>query len=144
VELKLEVVTLAVGDVDEALAFYTEKVGFRLDVDYGPTENFRVVQLTPPGSSCSVQFGVGLTDSDGATRSSYLVVTDIEAARRELVARGVEVSAIRHKAPVEEWAGGFADGPDPERRDYASMAEFADPAGNTWVLQEIGFGRGQS
>ncbi|MFC5262247.1 VOC family protein [Kribbella qitaiheensis] len=139
-DYKLEVITLAVRDVDQALAFYTEKLGFSLDVDYHPRDRFRVVQLTPPGSTCSVQLGAGLTDATaGSTRSTYLVVTDIEAARGELVARGVKVSDIRHKWPVDQWDGYFAPGPDPERRSYASMADFADPDGNTWILQEIGY-----
>jgi hypothetical protein len=86
-----------------------------------------------------VQLGTGLTDAaPGSARATYLTVSDIEAARAELVARGVKVSDIRHKSPVETWAGGWAPGADPERRDYASFADFADPDGNTWVIQEIG------
>lgn len=135
----VQVLTLAVSDVERAKAFYTEKAGFALDVDYHPAPGFRVVQLTPPGSACSIQFGIGLTEAAaGSTRTTYLVVTDIEAAHRELTQRGVRVGAIRHKDPVAEWAGGFAPGVDPDRRDYASLAEFADDDGNTWVLQEIG------
>ena len=138
-DYKVQVLTLAVSDVERAKAFYTERVGFALDVDYHPAPGFRVVQLTPPGSACSIQFGIGLTDAAaGSTRTTYLVVTDIEAARRELAERGVPVGPIRHKDPVAAWAGGFAPGVDPERRDYASLAEFADDDGNTWVLQEIG------
>ena len=136
-DYKLEVVTLAVSDVDTALAFYTS-LGFHLDVDYHPRDGFRVVQLSPPGSACSIQFGAGLTDAaPGSARASYLVVEDLEAAREELVARGIKVGDIRHKSPVAEWAGEFAPGSDPERRAYASLAEFADPDGNTWTLQEI-------
>jgi catechol 2,3-dioxygenase-like lactoylglutathione lyase family enzyme len=138
-EYKLEVVTLSVGDVDRALAFYTQQAGFALDVDYHPNGDFRVAQLTPPGSTCSIQIGVGLTGAPpGSTRATYLVVTDIEAVRDELTGRGVQVSDVRHKSPIDTWAGGWAPGPDPERRDYASLADFADPDGNTWVLQEIG------
>lgn len=138
-DYKLEVVTLAVSDVDQALAFYTGQVGFRLDVDYQPSQGFRVVQLTPPGSGCSVQFGVGLTDAaPGSTRTTYLIVSDIVAARGELTGRGVDVGEIRRKSPVEDWEGGWEPGPDPRRRDYASLAGFSDPDGNTWVLQEIG------
>lgn len=138
-DYRLQVLTLPVGEVDRAVAFYTRQVGFTLDVDYHPTPAFRVVQLTPPGSACSVQFGVGLTDAPpGSARSSYLVVTDIEAACRELGERGVAVGDIRHKSPVEAWEGDWAPGADPDRRDYASLADFADPDGNTWVLQEIG------
>jgi catechol 2,3-dioxygenase-like lactoylglutathione lyase family enzyme len=136
---QLQVVTLSVSDVDEATEFYTKQAGFTLDVDYGPASGFRVVQLTPPGSACSVQIGIGLTDAPpGSARATCLVVTDIEAARRELTGRGVTVSEIRHKSPVDDWAGGFQPGTDPQRRDYASFADFADPDGNTWVIQEIG------
>jgi catechol 2,3-dioxygenase-like lactoylglutathione lyase family enzyme len=139
-DYQLQVITLAVSDVDEAAAFYTRQAGFTLDVDYHPVPGFRVVQLTPPGSACSVQLGAGLTDAaPGSARATYLTVTDIEAARAELIARGVKVSDIRHKSPVETWAGGWAPGADPERRDYASLADFADPDGNTWVIQEIGY-----
>jgi catechol 2,3-dioxygenase-like lactoylglutathione lyase family enzyme len=140
---RLEVVTLAVTDVDKATAFYTQKAGFALDVDYHPTSDFRVVQLTPPGSACSVQIGVGLTDAPpGSARTTYLAVADIEAARRELAERGVEVGGIRHKSPPDDWKGDWLPGVDPDRRDYASIAEFADPDGNTWVIQEIGFAAG--
>ena len=135
----LQVITLSVSDVDEATAFYTQQAGFTLDVDYRPARGFRVVQLTPPGSACSVQIGTGLTDAlRGSARATYLVVTDIEAARKELTGRGVTVSDVRHKSPVEDWTGGFRPGTDPQRRDYASMADFADPDGNTWIIQEIG------
>ena len=138
-DYKIEVATLAVSDVDQALEFYTAKVGFALDVDYHPADGFRVVQLTPLGSACSVQFGEGLTAaSPGAARATYLAVTDIEAERSELTGRGVKVSDIRHKAPAGDWKGGWAPGPDPRRGDYASFADFADPDGNTWILQEIG------
>jgi catechol 2,3-dioxygenase-like lactoylglutathione lyase family enzyme len=138
-DYQLQVITLAVSDVDEAAAFYTQQAGFRLDVDYHPVPGFRVVQLTPPGSACSVQLGAGLTDAaPGSARATCLTVTDIEAARAELIARGVKVGDIRHKSPVETWAGGWAPGADRERRDYASFADFADPDGNTWVIQEIG------
>jgi catechol 2,3-dioxygenase-like lactoylglutathione lyase family enzyme len=138
--LAVEVVTLPVTDVDRALKFYVDQVGFALDVDYAPTESFRVVQLTPPGSRCSIQIGIGLTDVEaGSVRNTYLVVTDIDAARALLLERGVQVSDIRHKTPVGAWDGSFATGPDPDRGDYASFADFADPDGNTWVLQERGF-----
>jgi len=138
-EYKVEVITLPVTDVDRALAFYTQQVGFALDVDYHPAAGFRVVQLTPPGSGCSVQVGIGLSDAPpGSARATCLVVTDIETARRELTERGVQVSDIRHKSPTEDWKGGFKPGPDPQRRDYASFADFSDPDGNTWTIQEIG------
>ena len=141
-EAKIEVIIIPVSDPNRALAFYTEQAGFGLDVDYHPAGGFRVVQLTPPGSACSVQLGTGLTDAvPGSVGATYLIVTDIEAAWRELAGRGVEVSAIRHKSPVSDWKGSFEPGPDPERRDYASFADFADPDGNTWVLQEVGYRR---
>jgi predicted enzyme related to lactoylglutathione lyase len=139
-DYQLQVITLSVSDVDKAAAFYAQQAGFALDVDYHPSSDFRVVQLTPLGSACSVQIGVGLTDAPaGSARVTYLAVTDIEAARRELTERGVTVSDIRHKSPISDWKGGFMPGTDPERRDYASLAEFADPDGNTWVIQEIGY-----
>ena len=139
-EAKLQVLTLAVTDVDRALAFYTRQVGFTLDVDYHPHDGFRVVQLTPPGSACSIQLGVGLTDvTPGSTRATYLAVTDLESAHRELTARGVAISEIRHKENADDWQGGWLPGVAPDHRDYASAAEFADPDGNTWVLQEIGY-----
>jgi catechol 2,3-dioxygenase-like lactoylglutathione lyase family enzyme len=139
-DARIQVITIPVSDVDRAMSFYTERAGFSLDVDYHPVSGFRVVQLTPPGSACSVQVGTGLTDAaPGSARATFLTVTDIEAARRELTGRGVKVSDIRHKSPVDTWQGRFQPGADPERRDYASFADFADPDGNTWVLQEIGY-----
>ena len=139
-DYQIQVITVPVTDVDQAAAFYTQQAGFTLDVDYHPAPGFRVVQLTPPGSACSVQIGVRLTDAaPGSARATHMAVTDIEAARRELTERGVEVSDIRHKSPIDDWKGGFQPGPDPQRRDYASFADFADPDGNTWVLQEIGY-----
>jgi len=139
-EYRIEVVTLPVTDVDRAAAFYTTKAGFTLDVDYYPTDGFRVVQLTPPGSACSIQIGLGVTDQPaGSAGATYLAVADIEEARRELQERGVMVAEIRHKFPVDDWKGGWKPGADPERRDYASVATFADPDGNPWVLQEIGY-----
>ena len=134
--LALEVVPLPVTDIDRALAFYTEQAGFTLDVDYRPTADFRVVQLTPPGSVCSVQ--LVSADSSGRVHNLYLVTTDLADARAKLIARGVAVGAIRHKDPVEAWAGGWSAGLDPKRRDYASFADFADPDGNTWTVQERG------
>jgi catechol 2,3-dioxygenase-like lactoylglutathione lyase family enzyme len=132
VDLKLELVLIPVSDVDRAQAFYTEKAGFHLDVDHQPSEEFRVVQMTPPGSACSITIGIGITDAaPGSYRGTHLVVTDIEAARAELVDRGVEVSDIRHMGPA-----GWEPGPDPAHGDYASFADFSDPDGNTWVLQE--------
>jgi len=134
------VVTLRVSDVERALRFYVDQVGFTLDVDYSPNGAFRVVQLTPLGSSCSIQIGKGLTDAPiGSLRNVYLVVPDLEAARSHLLERGIDVGAIRHKTPIGAWDGGFAPGLDPARGDYASFADFSDPDGNSWVLQERGY-----
>ena len=138
----VEVITLPVSDVERALRFYVDQVGFNLDVDYSPNDAFRVVQLTPPGSGCSIQIGKGLTDAPvGSVRDIFLVVTDLEAASNRLIERGVNVSAIRHKVPIGAWDGGFAPGLDPVRGDYASFANFPDPDGNTWILQERGYAR---
>ena len=140
VKFSVEVVTLPVSDVDRSLRFYVDRVGFTLDVDYAPNDVFRVVQLTPPGSACSIQIGKGLTNAAaGSVRNTYLVVTDLEAARSHLIERGVEVSEIRHKIPIDAWDGGFAAGLDPAHRDYASFADFSDLDGNRWVLQERGY-----
>lgn len=140
VKFSVEVVILPVSDVDRSLRFYVDRAGFTLDVDYAPNDTFRVVQLTPPGSACSIQIGKGLTNAAaGSVRNTYLVVTDLEAARSCLIERGVDVSAIRHKVPIDAWDGRFAPGPDPARRDYASFANFSDPDGNSWVLQERGY-----
>jgi catechol 2,3-dioxygenase-like lactoylglutathione lyase family enzyme len=136
----VEVIMVPVSDVDRALRFYVDQVGFTLDVDYSPNDVFRVVQLTPPGSSCSIQIGKGLTDApDGSLRNVYLVVSDLEATRSHLLERGVDVGEIRHKTPIGAWDGGFAPGLDPARGDYASFADFSDLDGNTWVLQERGY-----
>jgi catechol 2,3-dioxygenase-like lactoylglutathione lyase family enzyme len=134
VDLKLELVLIPVSDVDRAKSFYVEKAGFNLDVDTRPSEAFRVVQMTPPGSACSITIGTGITGAaPGSVRGTHLVVADIEAARAELLAGGVEVGEIRHLE-----SGRWAPGPDPERRDYGSFADFSDPDGNSWVLQERG------
>ncbi len=131
-EYKLELVLIPVSDVDRAKSFYVEQVGFTLDVDHRISDEFRVVQMTPPGSTCSITIGIGMTDSTpGSYRGTHLVVTDIEAAREELRARGVEVSEITHFA-----AGERKPGPDPDHADYNSFADFRDPDGNSWVLQE--------
>ena len=135
VDLKLELVLIPVTDVDRAKAFYTEKLGFALDVDTAPNEGFRVVQMTPPGSACSITIGTGLTEAEaGAYRGTHLVVSDIDAAREELVSRGVDVSDVRH---FDREQGEWRPGSDPEHAEYASFADFSDPDGNTWVLQEV-------
>ena len=136
-DFKLELVLIPVSDVDRAKEFYVETCGFNLDVDHQPNEEFRVVQITPPGSACSLTIGIGLTDAaPGSYRGTHLIVSDIEAGRAELVGRGVEVSEIRHMTP-----NGWAPGPDPEHTDYGSFADFSDPDGNTWVLQEVSHGK---
>ena len=139
-KFSIEVITLPVSNVERAIRFYVDQVGLTLDVDYAPNDAFRVVQLTPQGSSCSIQIGNGPTDVPlGSLRNIYLVVADLEAARGRLLARGVDVGQIRHKTPIGAWDGGFAPGLDPARGDYASFANFSDPDGNGWVLQERGY-----
>jgi len=134
-DYRLELVLVPVSDVDRAKAVYSGQLGFHLDVDTSPTEGFRVVQLTPPGSACSITVGQGLTGAaPGSYRGTHLVVEDIEAAREELVAREVEVSEIRH---FDRERGEWRPGPDPAHAPYNSFADFADPDGNTWVLQEV-------
>jgi catechol 2,3-dioxygenase-like lactoylglutathione lyase family enzyme len=137
VDMKLEVITLPVSDVERAKRFY-EGLGWRLDADIARGENFRVVQLTPPHSECSISLGKGLDAAfgtgamePGSQKRIELVVSDIEAAREDLVSRGVEVSELFH---VD---GGRVPGPDPERASYMTYASFSDPDGNTWLLQEI-------
>ena len=133
----IEVITLPVSNVERAIRFYVDQVGFTLDVDYAPNDAFRVVQLTPQGSNCSIQIASGPTDAPlGSLRNIYLVVPDLETARGRLLERGVDVGEIRHKTPIGAWNGGFAPGLDPVRGDYASFANFSDPDGNGWVLQE--------
>ncbi|HXO82892.1 MAG TPA: VOC family protein [Mycobacterium sp.] len=135
----LEAVILPVSDPEQSLRFYRDQVGFDVDVDYAPTPAFRVIQLTPQGSGASIQFGAGLTDAPpGSVRGLYLVVTDIQLCRRELTGRGVNVSDIRHKDTDGGWRGNFLAGVDPAHVDYASFANFHDPDGNAWVLQERG------
>ena len=133
-DYRLELVILPVSDVDRAKSFYVDRAGFDLLVDHRAGDSFRVVQLTPPGSPCSIAIGLGITDAaPGSVRGLHLMVTDILAAREELLARGVEVGELRHLE-----AGVWSAGPHPERRDYNAFAEFADPDGNTWLLQERG------
>jgi catechol 2,3-dioxygenase-like lactoylglutathione lyase family enzyme len=137
--MKLEAVVLPTADVNRTKAYY-ETLGWQVDVDYA-TEGLRVVQMTPPGSYCSIVFGAGIAAADpGSAQGLILTVTDIEAARAELTARGVEVSEIFHDgagAASRAETHYRAPGLDPERRNYASFASFADPDGNSWQLREI-------
>ena len=132
VAMTFEVTTLPVADVDRAKAFY-QRLGWRLDIDFKPTPDTRAVQFTPPGSQASIQFGQGATTMSGPLQGLFLVVDDIVAVREDLIGRGVEVGEIWHL----EIGKGPVPGLDPERTSYASRATFADPDGNTWMLQEI-------
>jgi catechol 2,3-dioxygenase-like lactoylglutathione lyase family enzyme len=130
---KLELVIIPVSDVDRAKKFYTEQLGFREDVDHKASEEFRVVQLTPPGSACSITIGTGLTKAEpGTYQGTHLVVNDIEAARAQLVERGVDVSE-----PFHFGAQGQQTGLHPDRADYGTFLSFADPDGNAWLVQEV-------
>jgi catechol 2,3-dioxygenase-like lactoylglutathione lyase family enzyme len=135
-DYKLELVLIPVSDADRAKEFYVDRFGCDLIVDWQRDEDFRVVQVNPPGSACAVGFGIGLgvEAPPGSTRGLHVMVTDIVAAREELVGRGVEVGPIRYLGET-----GWHDGPHPDRPDYNSFAEFADPDGNTWLLQERGY-----
>jgi catechol 2,3-dioxygenase-like lactoylglutathione lyase family enzyme len=137
VDMKLEVVVLPVSDVDRAKAFYGG-LGWRLDADFSAGGG-RVVQFTPPGSECSIQFGTNLTSAaPGSAQSLFLIVSDIQAAREELQSHGVAVSGVFHFAGFNRLdATGRVSGPAPERRSYASFVSFSDPDGNGWLLQEI-------
>jgi catechol 2,3-dioxygenase-like lactoylglutathione lyase family enzyme len=136
-DMALETTVIPVSDVDAAKAFYG-RLGWRLDADLGGGD-FRIVQFNPPGSGCSIQFGIGLTSAAPGSATNLLVVADIEAACAELVSRGVDAEVFHDST------GGYdrftesvrASGPDPERRTYASFSEFRDPDGNVWQLQEI-------
>lgn len=132
VDMKLEVVTLPVSDVDRAKSFY-QNLGWRLDADFVFGDDIRAVQLTPPHSGCSIAFGKGLTTAEpGSAQRLELVVSNIDAAREDLVGRGVEVSEVFHRDGSR-----LLPGPDPERRSYLSYASFSDPDGNSWLLQEV-------
>jgi catechol 2,3-dioxygenase-like lactoylglutathione lyase family enzyme len=143
VELKLEVVVIPVSDVDRAKAFY-QRMGFREDIDFAAGDSYRVIQLTPPGSACSIIFGKGISSAKpGSVDRLVAAVSDIAATRKELLAQGVAVSEVFHDAGGGLGGGfhvgteGRAAGPDPQGRSYASYASFSDPDGNLWVLQEI-------
>jgi catechol 2,3-dioxygenase-like lactoylglutathione lyase family enzyme len=130
-EMKLEAVTLPVSDVDRAKRFY-QSLGWRLDADIVVGDSFHAVQLTPPRSSCSIAFGTGLATAEpGSAQRLLLVVSDINAARDELVNRGIDVGEVFHLA------GGRVPGADPDGRSYATYAAFSDPDGKAWLLQEI-------
>jgi catechol 2,3-dioxygenase-like lactoylglutathione lyase family enzyme len=132
IDMKLEVVTLPVSDVDRAKRFY-QSLGWRLDADFVFGDDIRAVQLTPPRSGCSISFGKGLTTAEpGSAQRLELVVDDIEAAREDLISRGLEVSELFHRD-----GGELLPGPDPERRSYLTYASFSDPDGNGWLLQEV-------
>ena len=132
---KLEAVVLPVADVDRAKAFY-EALGWRLDADFPVAPDYRVVQFTPPNSPASIQFGIGMTTAaPGSVQNLLLVVEDIDAARGELTSHGAQVSDVFHGAGQNP--DRRVPGPDPERGSYKSFATFADPDGNTWLLQEI-------
>lgn len=133
IDMKLEVVVLPVADVDRAKRFYGD-LGWRLDADFVVGDAFRAVQFTPPGSPCSIHFGKGITAAEpGSVGGLFLVVSDIEAARAELIDRGAKVSETFHKGVGEPTQSGR----DPAGRTYASYATFKDPDGNTWLLQEV-------
>ncbi len=142
VDLKLEVVVIPVADADRAKKFYAS-LGWRLDADFPFDNGFRVVQFTPPGSGCSIQFGTNITTAPpGSARGLYLVVSDIEAARKELAARGVTVSEVFHPGtPGAQFqpdsTSGRVPGPAPDHGTYRSFATFSDPDGNGWLLQEV-------
>jgi catechol 2,3-dioxygenase-like lactoylglutathione lyase family enzyme len=141
VDLKLEVAVIPVSDVDRAKEFYS-KLGWRLDADFPFDNGFRVVQFTPPGSGSSVQFGSKITSAAPGSAKEYLIVSNIEAARDQLAARGVEVSEVFYPAtPGAQFqpddANGRVNGPAPDHASYGSFATFSDPDGNGWLLQEI-------
>lgn len=145
VDMKLEIVVIPVSDVDRAKRFYGG-LGWRLDADFAAGDDYRVIQFTPPGSGCSVIFGKNVTAAaPGSARGLYLIVSDIEVARKELLGRGVEVSKAFHDAggvyagADEPYLFGRlrVSGPDPEHRSYRSFASFSDPDGNGWLFQEI-------
>jgi catechol 2,3-dioxygenase-like lactoylglutathione lyase family enzyme len=131
VDWKLELVVVPVSDVDRAKTFYTQKAGFNLDVDHRAGD-FRVVQMTPPGSACSISI-MRNADRAGSIQGLHLVVSDIDTARAELVEGGIDVSDLFHFE-----SGGQVPGPDPQHRDYGSFLAFSDPDGNGWLVQEVG------
>ncbi|MBY8878261.1 glyoxalase [Streptomyces sp. PLK6-54] len=135
-EVAVEVVVIPVEDVDRALSFY-QGLGWRLDADYEAGPEFRIVQVTPPGSPCSVHFGRGLTTAEPGSARAYLVASDIEAARADLIGKGADVSPVFHNV-YDTGAEVRVDGRDPDGRSYATYASFTDPDANVWTLQEVG------
>jgi catechol 2,3-dioxygenase-like lactoylglutathione lyase family enzyme len=141
-DLKLEAVVIPVADADRSKAFYAG-LGWRLDADFSFDNGFRVVQFTPPGSPCSVQFGTKITGAPpGSAHGLYLIVSDVDAGRDELMSRGAKVSEVFHSAAPgaqldPEGASGRVSGPDPDHKSYSSFATFEDPDGNSWLLQEV-------
>jgi catechol 2,3-dioxygenase-like lactoylglutathione lyase family enzyme len=137
VPMRLEVTVLPVSDVDRAKAFY-QRLGWRLDADLSPAEDYRVVQFTPPGSSTSIQFGIGMTtDTPGSAQGLMMAVENIEGARDALARHGADVGEIWHGRGLSPGTSGHLAGPDPERRTYGTYTSFTDPDGNRFVLQEI-------
>jgi catechol 2,3-dioxygenase-like lactoylglutathione lyase family enzyme len=134
VDMHLEVVIIAVADVDRSKDFYG-RLGWRFDDDVSPAKGVRIVQFTPPGSGCSITFGTGLTPAAPGSAFATLVVSDIVAAHTDLVGRGIDVSDMWHGAPVPPEAR--LEGPDPKRTSYGSFCAFSDPDGNTWIVQEV-------
>jgi catechol 2,3-dioxygenase-like lactoylglutathione lyase family enzyme len=135
VDFKLELVVLPVSDVDRAKEFYADKLGFSVDVDHRASDAFRVVQLTPPGSACSITIGIGVSQvAPGTYQGLHLIVTDIVAARAWLVERGIDVSEPFHFGPE-----GQTTGLSPERSDYNTFLSLSDPDGNGWLVQEVGY-----
>jgi catechol 2,3-dioxygenase-like lactoylglutathione lyase family enzyme len=140
-DVKLEVIVIPVADVDRSKKFYT-KLGWRLDADFPFDNGFRVVQFTPPGSGCSIQFGAKITSAPpGSAQGLYLIVSDVEAARKDLAARSIEVSEVFHAgtpgAQFQIDGSGRISGPAPDHNSYSSFATFRDPDGNGWLLQEV-------
>jgi catechol 2,3-dioxygenase-like lactoylglutathione lyase family enzyme len=144
VDMKLEIVVIPVADIDRAKEFYV-KLGWRLDAEFAAGDDFRIMQFTPPGSGCSIIFGKNITNATpGSAQGLYLIVSDIEAARKDLLRRGVEVSEVFHNEGVyvgtnDPYIFGRArvSGPDPQHGSYRSFASFSDPDGNGWLFQEI-------
>jgi catechol 2,3-dioxygenase-like lactoylglutathione lyase family enzyme len=134
VDMRLEVDIIPVSDVERAKQFY-QRLGWRFDADVAPANDVRIVQFTPPGSGCSVTFGKGITAAAPGSAEGGLVVSDIEAAHKELTGRGVDTSEIWHGPPFPREAR--LRGPDPQRTSYGSFFSFNDPDGNTWIVQEV-------